>query len=98
VVIEQAYEQPLFNAYLNIGGSEQLINLALKTLRTYKNKKTKELFTTLLKDLNVFMRLPNFNEKFFSQPDKRELLINLVKREFADIEIPKKKDLEFTKV
>ena len=77
---------------MNIGGSEQLVNLALKTLRTYKNKKTKELFTTMLKDLNVFMRLPNFNEKFFSSPDKRELLTNLVNREFADFEVPKKKD------
>ena len=46
----------------------------------------------MLKDLNVFMRLPNFNEKFFSSPDKRELLTNLVNREFADFDVPKKKD------
>ena len=48
--VEQNYDLPLFDLYLEVGGSEQLIKLALKTLDTYKNKKTKEMISNMLKD------------------------------------------------
>ena len=50
------------------------------------------MFTNMLKDLKVFMQLPNFGKLFFNTQDKKELLIQLIKRDYADIDMPKKKD------
>lgn len=39
----------------------------------------------------MFSILPGFSDLFFKPTDKKELLLNLIKRDFADIDFPKKK-------
>ena len=51
----------------------------------------KDLFSDLLKDLKVFSILTGFSDLFFKPQDKKEMLLELLKRDFADIDVPKKK-------
>jgi len=51
----------------------------------------KDLLSNFLKDLKVFSILPGFIDLYFKPSDKKEMLLELVKRDFADLDIPKKK-------
>jgi hypothetical protein len=51
----------------------------------------RELFSDFLRDLKMFGILPGFNDLFFKPQDKKELLLELLKRDYADIDMPKKK-------
>jgi len=69
-----------------------MIEMALKTVSTYRNKKMKEQFIHFLEDLKMFSILPGFSDLYFEPQDKKELLLQMLKKDYADISLPKKKE------
>jgi hypothetical protein len=55
----------VFDKYLSLGGSEQMLDMVARTVEQYRNKKMKELFCAFLKDIKMFSILPGFSELFF---------------------------------
>jgi len=60
---------------LVLGGSEQMLDMAIRTVEQYRNKKMKDMIVNFLKDLKMFSILPGFSDLFFKPQDKKELLL-----------------------